>query len=225
MSEQLDVMVWSDYLCPWCYLGLDRAEYLEREHGAAVTWLPYDLHPEIPEGGVEARRAHERLGPGEREAYLERLRSLADEAGLELNPPEHVPKTRNALEAAEWARHRDPDRFSGFHRSLFRAYWVEGRDLEDPAVLRELAASEGIDADAMAEALDEGAATEHVDRSTELGQRVGVTGTPGWLIHGKALVPGAQPYETFDRVVARVRAASAEPDDGSRGEAGGGEAG
>lgn len=209
-TERIDVVVWSDYLCPWCYLGLDRAAYLEEHHDAVVTWMPYDLHPEIPEGGVDARRAYERVAPGQREAYMERLRDLTDEAGLPFEPPEHIPKTRRALEASEWVRRHQPGQFPRFHERLFEAYWAEGRDLERAEVLGDLAVECGVDGDAMAGALAGQTTGDAVDRSTELAQRVGVSGTPGWLIEGQVLVPGAQPHETFDRVITRFREKNSE---------------
>lgn len=201
----LEVQVWSDYLCPWCYLGTERAAYLEREHGAEVVWYPYDLHPEIPEGGVDAQKAYDRVAPGQREAYLQRLQSLADEAGLEFRPPDRIPKTRKALEAAEWVRMNAGDTFPDFHRALFHAYWVEGRDIEDDDVLRELLSSAGADADAALSLVATGAMAGQVDRSTELAQRIGVSGTPAFLIDGAALVPGAQGHDVFDRVIERLR--------------------
>ncbi len=207
-DAQLEVTVWSDYLCPWCYLGLDRAEHLEEQHGATVTWMPYDLHPEIPEGGVDARRAYERVAPGQRDAYMGRLRALADEADLPVEPPEHIPKTRNALEVSEWVRREQTDAFPTFHERLFRAYWVEGRDLERVEVLEALADECGVDAGVVAEVVADRRTREAVDASTEQAQLIGVSGTPGWLIdYGgrQVYVPGAQPHETFDRVVSRLR--------------------
>lgn len=219
MNEQpLEVTVWSDYLCPWCYLGLDRAEHLEREHDATITWMPYDLHPEIPEGGVDARRAYERVVPGQRDASMQRLRALAEEAGLPFEPPEHIPKTRNALEVSEWVRRERPDVFPAFHERLFKAYWAEGHDLERVEVLEELAGECGIDNGVAAEVVADRPTREAVDESTEQARLVGVSGTPGWLIGcggRQVYVPGAQPHETFDRVVIRLREKAGAEDAGS----------
>lgn len=220
VDEQLEVTVWSDYLCPWCYLGLDRAGHLEERHGAVVTWLPYDLHPEIPEGGVDARRAYERVAPGQRDAYMARLRSLAEEAGLPFEPPEHIPKTRKALEASEWVRSEHPGAFPRFHDQLFKAYWAEGRDLESVEVLEDVARECGVATGAVGEAVGERVTREAVDESTEQAQRIGVSGTPGWLLgYGgrQVYVPGAQPHETFDRVVQRLREKEARGEDTASG--------
>lgn len=187
-------------------MGLDRSTWLEEQHGATVTWLPYDLHPEIPKGGVD--RDPSRYAGGI-------IAELCAAAGLPLDPPSHVPRTRNALEAAEWARHAHPEAFPAFHRALFHAHWAEGRDLEDAEVLAAIAEAHGIPGDDLLASLLLGAAKEGVDRWTEMGQELAISGTPAWLIDNKVLVPGAQDREVFDRVIARMHEKRPQGEDAS----------
>src|SRR5712664_1342779 len=120
------VLSWYDFLCPFCYVGQDRTAILVR-HGLHVIELPFQIHPEIPPGGIPAPP---RSGP--RYDMLERE---AREAGLPLRWPPRLPDSRRALAAAEWTRRHQPRVFSQLHKNLFAAHFVLGEDLEDPEVI------------------------------------------------------------------------------------------
>lgn len=186
-------------------MGLDRSRHLEENHGATVVWVPYDLHPEIPDGGVAVERLFGHRDS--RSAAFDRLAGLAAEAGLPFRPPEHVPRTRTVQGLTEWLRRRDPETAARLHHDLFTAYWGEGRDIEDRATILEISAAAGADAGELADALDTEDLGSLVDASTEAARQVGVTGTPAWLIDRRALIPGAQPREVFDDVIDRLRKA------------------
>src|SRR4051812_44086239 len=88
------VLHWYDFICPFCYVGQHRNAILVR-HGFHVVELPFQAHPDIPVGGISAG-----LRNGQMYVTLERE---AAEAGLPLKWPSHLPNTRHALAAAEWA--------------------------------------------------------------------------------------------------------------------------
>lgn len=178
---------------------------MERHHGAEVVWLPFDLHPEIPDEGTTAERLFgPRFDDEVRMRYRERLKGLADEVGLPFDPPEHIPRTRFALETSDWVRRERPGHFRSLHRSLFGAYWGEGRDIGDPEVVLDLAERAGLRRGEVQHATEAPETRGAVDASTREAVEVGVTGTPAWLIDGRLLVPGAQPRETFDRIIERM---------------------
>lgn len=184
--------VWSDYLCPWCYLALDR-EALLAELGCEVVIRPYELHPEIPPGGTELR-------PGGRTAAVfDRVGAECESVGLPFNRPARSPNTKDVLAAAEHVRRTQPDVFPAVHRALFDAHFVEGRDLGDPttvdAVLEAAGAAPGRDHAAVRESIAE--AHDH-----------GVTATPAFLFDSGLLVPGVQPRELLVRWVERMRSRS-----------------
>lgn len=181
---------------------------MEREHGVEVVWHPFDLHPEIPDEGTTAERLFgPRFDEDVRARYQERLKGLADEVDLPFDPPERIPRTRFALEASDWVRRERPEHFDSLHRSLFGAYWGEGRDIGDPEVVLDLAERAGLERDEVRRGTEEPGAAAAVDVSTREAVEIGVTGTPAWLIDGRLLVPGAQPRETFDRVIERMAGA------------------
>jgi predicted DsbA family dithiol-disulfide isomerase len=190
--------LWSDYLCPWCYLGRDRTKLLE-ELGVDVTPLPFDLHPEIPPGGSPVRSG------GRLSQVFARIAVECAELGMPFEPPRTVPNTRQALEAAEMVRQHWPASFDGFDDSLFRAVFVDGDDLGDPAVVDDRAEAAGVPVEELRAMLADGSGSHAVERSMAGAREVGVTATPAWLLESGLLVPGVQPRATLERWIRRMR--------------------
>ena len=102
MDQRLGIVAYSDYICPWCYIGLRRIERLEREFPVDVEWRPFELHPETPRSGFDLSA---RLGGSPRaRAYAENIVALAAESELTIRMPRAVANSHLALEAAEFAR-------------------------------------------------------------------------------------------------------------------------
>jgi predicted DsbA family dithiol-disulfide isomerase len=201
-AERLRVTVVSDYICPWCYVGLARADRLAREFEIDITWHPYELHPEIPPGGVDrperARRPQGAASP---------LRTLAEEAGLSFQPSRHVPNSHRALEAAEFARAHGA--FDAYHRALFEAHFGRGLDIGEVSVLTELGAANGLDAAELKRALTSGTYRALIDRRTEEARLRGVSGTPTFIFEKDGIefpLVGAQDYVLFENVARRMGA-------------------
>src|SRR5262245_2806601 len=123
MAEH-SVLVWSDYIWPFCRIGQRTAEWLERRYGAEVRWLPFDLHPEYPEEGLPRERLLARYGEG----GISRVSSMFDANDLVYNPnPNVVPNTMKALRLTELAR--DRDLHGPVQDRLMQAYWEEAQDI------------------------------------------------------------------------------------------------
>src|SRR4051794_4134579 len=135
-GEARPVLHWYDFVCPFCYVGQHRTALLVR-HGLRVVELPFQIHPDIPPGGIAAGP---RTGPIY--AMLERE---SKEAGLPPHWPPRLPNTRRALATAEWVRRHQPRAFPQLHQQLFAAHFALGEDLEDPAVLDRHARESGVD--------------------------------------------------------------------------------
>ncbi|MEY3361539.1 MAG: hypothetical protein RL531_1258 [Actinomycetota bacterium] len=166
----MTVTVWSDYACPFAFLGHLRLR-AARPDGAGVEWRPFELHPEIPFGGVPRPRGG---GRG--------LRALVEAEGVTLRGSERVWNSRPALQAAEIAR--GEGRFDRLHARLFAGAWEEGLDLGRPDVLRGLVADCGLDADAVIDAIRAGVGIEAIVASIEEAFALGITGTPSYRIDG-----------------------------------------
>jgi predicted DsbA family dithiol-disulfide isomerase len=128
---------------------------------------------------------------------------MFDAAGLpHADAIERVSNSRRALTLAEYAR--EQGRFDEVHRRLFRAYWVDGRDIGADEVLLEVAEDAGLDPAEAATRLDDPALLRTIADQTELAIGHGAGGVPAWAIDERVLVPGAQPHEVFERVLDRL---------------------
>jgi predicted DsbA family dithiol-disulfide isomerase len=183
-------------------VGLDRSNLL-RELGVSVITLPLEIHPEIPVGGLPlADRWKDRYG--EAMAMYERIEAECEAAGLPFRRPERVPNTRRALETAEWVRHEAPEAVLALERSLFEAHFVDNRPLDDPDVVDELVTAAGADAAAARQAVESGVVRPAMQAVLAMARRIGITGTPAWVVDGKVLIPGAVPRDVFRSVVSEL---------------------
>jgi predicted DsbA family dithiol-disulfide isomerase len=190
MVSHTSVLHWFDFVCPFCYVGQQRNDILEGR-GLDVVHLPFQIHPEIPLGGIDAGP---RVGP--MYTTLEREAARAD---LPLNWPARLPNTRTALAAAEWVRLFWPDASGDFNRGLFAAHFALGEDLGDMAVIERHANEVGVDLDALRAALADGTASASLVEAESRGARLGVQATPSWLIAGE-LISGLLPPSEFERL-------------------------
>lgn len=188
--ERVRIEVWYDYICPWCYLALDRAQYLEDAHGAEVAWEPFELHPDWPTTGMEAPR-YERAGI---------LKELVAESELPFAGRRTVTNSLAALALSTGlaGEHFWPD----LHRRLFEAYWVDDQNLGDRTSLIELAAEFGLDQLGVNAAIELG--EPRVLASKQRALDLGISATPGWHFGDGVVFPGVHEPEVFDRIVARL---------------------
>lgn len=193
----MDAIAWSDYLCPWAYLGRDRTALL-RDLGVDVTVQAFELHPEIPPDGVAVRAG------GRLDQVFAIIGAECAELGIDFNPPTRSPNTHAVLETAEVVRLHATGSFATFDESVARAHWVEGADLGDRALVRQLVADAGAPVDDIADLVADGAGTAALAASMALARSVGVTATPAWWVNNALLIPGAQPRDTMERWITRM---------------------
>lgn len=202
----LPLTLFSDFVCPWCYLA-ERSSIaqLERQYDVDVDWIGFELHPEIPRGGVPV----DVLFPEElQQAMLGPLQAAADRSGLPLRPPTRVPNTRVALGLAEFAR--DHGRLDAWRLRAMDAFWADGLDLEDRGVLGDLAEACGLDADAALSFAFSAAGEARVEARRGEASARGVTAIPTVLL-GRLPILGCQPYEVFARAAERAGAVHRPP--------------
>jgi predicted DsbA family dithiol-disulfide isomerase len=200
----------SDYICPWCYVGLTRLEKLRDEFDIELGVGAFELRPGIPPEGMSREEVSRgRVYPP---GYLENLRATAAEAGIEMKRPALVPNTRKAHEATEFAK--EHGRLWEIHRALFHAYFEEERNIGDVDVLCDVVASIGLDADELRRALTDGRYAAEVEEQLAWARAAGVTGVPTVIFDEKFAVVGAQEYAVFRDVASRVAAGRLEPASG-----------
>jgi predicted DsbA family dithiol-disulfide isomerase len=201
--------IFSDPVCPWCYVGkanLDRALEAHPDHPFAIQWHPFQLNPDMPNEGV-AKRAYleEKFGGKARvDAIHERLREVARGAGVDMDPdkPQRMPNTLNAHRLIHWAGIEGVQ--SAVVSALMRAYWTEGRDIGDVATLADIAAENGMDRDATLRLLRSEADAEDILARDQDARQKGVNAVPTFLVAQQYVVSGAQPTETWDKVIAEL---------------------
>jgi predicted DsbA family dithiol-disulfide isomerase len=174
---------------------------MERQLGAKVTWLPFDLHPEYPPEGLPRAQLLARYGPG----MTERVREFFAARGLGYNPnPDIVPNSMRALRLTELAR--DLGRHPEVHDRLMDAYWDEAQDIGDADVLRRLAGDLELPQDDVADVLAGDRYRERIEDSTRQAVSFGANAVPAFVLDRRLLVLGAQPNEVFEQAFARLEA-------------------
>lgn len=201
--------IFSDPVCPWCYLGkanLDRALEQHPEHPFAIEWHPFQLNPEMPRQGV-AKRDYllARFGSAAQlDAVHQRFREIAAQNGVTMDPdlPQRIPNTRDAHRLIHWAGLEG--RQTLMVSALMRAYWVEGRDIGDLAVLADVAAEAGMDRAVVGRLLASDADLDLIEAREAHARERGVSAVPTFLIADQYVVSGAQPPELWGQAIAEM---------------------
>ncbi|MES2569694.1 MAG: DsbA family oxidoreductase [Verrucomicrobiota bacterium] len=197
--------VWSDYVCPFCYLQLPVIQRIEEELGASVeiVWRPFELRP-VPTPTLDPK------GDYLRDIWKQAVHPMALERSMKLQLPPVQPRSRLAHEAAAYAG--DHDRFTQMNLAIFRAFFEKGEDIGQIDILARIATDIGLDGDGLREALKEGSYQESVLQSEQLALRLGITGVPAafvrqgdWLLEQGFHLEGAQPAEAFLKVIEQVK--------------------
>lgn len=135
------------------------------------------------------------------------LKTVAAEVGLSMESRDVIINSRRALGAAEYARTQG--RFEAMHAALFKAHWERTAKLEVVDDLVEIGASVGLDRDELREAIESGRFEQVIDETRAEAESAGINAIPAHVFGGRYLVVGAQPYEIFERVLAKLREDSA----------------
>jgi predicted DsbA family dithiol-disulfide isomerase len=184
----LSVVHWYDFISPFCYIAQDRNRIL-RDVAVPVIELPMRISKDIAPGGAPAPPW---TGP-----IYEHLAEQADEAGLELHWSPRIPYSRFALTAAEAVRINQPDCHPAFNAAVFHAYFAQGQDIEDWAVITKCAQDAGIEPIAFRYSITSGIADNELRFAEHRAREHHVTAAPSWLVHGDQLLVGLRPRGFF----------------------------
>ncbi|HET9092063.1 MAG TPA: DsbA family oxidoreductase [Acidimicrobiales bacterium] len=205
------VDIWSDVVCPWCYLGKRHLELAlaghERAGEVEVFFHSFELDPEAPAGDHRPMREliarKYGLAPHEAARSQEHLTSLAASVGLEY----HLEATRraNTFDAHRLLHlARDLGRQSELAEALFAAYFTGGRVLGEHEELVAVATGAGLAEQEVRRVLGSEAYAEHVRRDEQAAVELGATGVPFFVVGGRYGLAGAQPPEVLAKVLDRA---------------------
>jgi predicted DsbA family dithiol-disulfide isomerase len=202
------IEVWSDIVCPWCYIGKRRLEKaLERlpdPDVVTVLWRSFELNPGAPRTSTETTRAMLARKYGvslaEADGMQARVTALAAAEGLkyrlELTRPESSFDGHRLIHFAA-SQGLQGDLQGVMKERLFSAYFTEGVSLGDREALIRLAEEAGLDGREAGKALEEGSFADAVRADEERAVRLGIRGVPFFVIAGKYGISGAQPVEVM----------------------------
>lgn len=211
----MELEIYSDVVCPWCYLGHRRlSQAIDRIGDGSpeirLRWRAFQLDPSTTAEPRDLRSTIDRkYGPGSFEVMAARLGALGEEAGIEYRFDRALRVgTFDAHRLLQWAQDRWPGSSDALAESLFRAYFTDGANIAEHPTLCSLAQEAGLDPAEAAEVLGSGAYSERVRSDVARAAELGVTGVPAVLYNGAVVVPGAQDTATIERVMGRLIARS-----------------
>lgn len=189
------VQVFSDYVCPYCYLGEAAVRNAAAITGAEIVWRAYQLREDGP---PKFEPRSERMNA----AWGNSIYPMAERLGVKINQPSRAPLTRLAHEAAAWARARHS--FEPFHQRLFKAFFLEDKDIGELAVLKDIAWQAGLNPSDLEAALKENRMADEVDEDLLIARTYGVAMVPSFVIGGHVLA-GVQDEAVLIRAIELAR--------------------
>ena len=211
MKPQVTVDVVSDVMCPWCLIGkrrLEKALASVNDVIVTVRWRPFLLDPTIPPEGRDRREYLEAKfgGPERAKAIYANIEAAGRAEGIDFafDRIERSPKTLDAHRLIRWAGSLEGQVQDRLVEALFAAFFLEGRDVGDHAVLRELAGGVGMDGTIVADLLASDRERAVVEQEIETARQIGVTGVPCFIFDGREGVMGAQDPATLADAIRRA---------------------
>ena len=204
------VEIWSDVVCPWCYVGARRfSAALDRFDGDVdVSFRAFELDPTVPPSGMDlADYLARKFGSSAAlDGVRGRLAHVGAEVGIEFRwDGKRRVNTFDAHRLAGWAEDvGSPEVRAALEHRLFRAYFTDNDDVSDHAVLSALAADVDLDPAAAAEALATGAGADRVRAEEVQATELGIGAVPTFVIEGRWAIPGAQDVDTLVQVLQRA---------------------
>lgn len=198
----MQIDIYSDTICPWCYIGkkrLERALAEKPQPGITFRWRAFQLNPTMPNAGMNRLRYLE-LKFGGKEA-AEQVYAPIREAGEEeridfaFDRMEHTPNTVDSHRLIRFAESKG--RQDEMVETLFQRYFLQAEDIGNPEILAAAAADAGLERAEVERFLESGDLRDEIIGEDEAARRAGVNGVPCYIVAGRYAMPGAQPPEVL----------------------------
>lgn len=216
MRPSLTVEIWSDVVCPWCYIGKRRFEQaaavLADEVDLEVVFRPYQLDPTAsPGSSMPVAEAYARKfgGPERAAAIMDNVTNIAAGDGLEFHLDRALRANTLLAHRLLWLAEATGQQYALKER-LLQAYFCDGLDVGDPDVLATLAGEVGMPTDKVRAFLDSDDGTLEVRHQLAIAAEADISAVPTFVLDGRWAIPGAQDPDTFVTVVRRLLAKRAQ---------------
>jgi predicted DsbA family dithiol-disulfide isomerase len=203
MTTRITVDIVSDAICPWCFIGKRRFEQAlaqaPNDVEVLVAWRPYQLNPEMPPGGMDRKTYLSTKFGGDARAdeIYQRVREAGQTVGIDFDF-KSIPRTPNTIDAhrliglAGRAGKQD-----AVVEALFRAYFLEGRDIGNRDVLAAVASAGGLEEKTVRDYLAGRDDVDRVENEDAMARRMGIQGVPCFILNRKYAISGAQEPAVF----------------------------
>ena len=185
--------VFTDYVCPWCYLGDSRIKKIKNEFRVDIQLIHFPLHPETP---TEGRTLIELFGSNQEDIDQknERMKELMILENLPYKNRTHTYNSRLAQEIGAWAQSIDNE--TSIHDNFFEAYFVQGLNVGLESVILDVVSKSGLNPEEARKVIKNRLFMKNIDEDWNKSRSYGVTGVPTY-VYQKQSVVGAQPHENL----------------------------
>lgn len=191
----LNIKVFSDFACPFCYLATRIFDRLKKDKVKfTVEWIPYEMHPDIP---VEGRSVESKHPKAYADKMFEMQNNMGAEYGIKYNKQEMDFNTHRALLVGEYAK--TVGKYDEFSKGVFKAYFVDLKNIGKNEILDQVAKEAGLNIDEMNQLIDTGKFDSKLEEAKELIMKFEVEGTPTFIINDKHKMVGIRPYDQMKR--------------------------
>jgi len=204
---QIDIV--SDIMCPWCIVGFRQLEQAlgATGTGAFIRWHPFELNPDMPPQGQNLREhITEKYGvtPEQSQQNRMHLQALGKSLGIDFrfDDQSRIVNTFAAHELLDWAQ--DAGLQHPLKLALFDAYFTQGQDVSEEAVLLDVAVSVGLDPASARDVLRSRSNAVQTRALQQVWSERGITGVPSMVFDGKYLLTGAQGMQTYMQMLQKT---------------------
>jgi predicted DsbA family dithiol-disulfide isomerase len=187
-KPQLRLTLFTDYICPFCYIGDLRLQRLQEDYDVLINFRFIEIHPDTPQLGTTVDSldySHEQW-----QGMMDGLVDMAQEEGITLAPVTLLANSHRALLLAEAVKKEGREIFYKFNQALYEQYFLSGRNIGDDGVLREIAQASGVSDEVIDEAWSDPEYEKTLQMNMSMAVKAGVTGTPTFFI-GQQRLTGA----------------------------------
>ena len=197
----LKIVMFSDYICPFCYIGFETVRKLKPEFNFELEWRGFQIHPDWPAEGLAVDHVRATGDPDSRRALWERISAMAEAVGFSMRPPAMLTNSRAALAGTEFARASGRD--EALEERIYRAYFNDGENIGDANVVARLSGEAGLDAGEVAAAIKSPKYEMRLKNNSLAAHQRGVSGVPTFFIGEYPLV-GAQSLDAMRSILKRA---------------------